>query len=133
MKKLKGYNFKLKKGDLILLKRQSNGKGITYEEEELCKKYVGVVGNYDGVNSKSGVLLKGYQTFNLSNDIREINSTLVFCWYHGAFRILKEFDGNEYHLSELSHLRKVDLFKLGEDETKNFKSLIIKTKITKNL
>ena len=133
MEKLKGYDFELKEGDLILLKKQPDGKGVKNKGEELWKKYIGVVRNYDSKNSKSGVLSNGYQIFHLSDNIREINSALVFCWYNGAFRILKEFDGDNYNIKNLDDLKAVDLYKLNEDETKKFKSLAIKTKIANSL
>ncbi len=127
MEKLKGYNFELKKGDLILLKQPP------INSESDCISYIGVVKSYDGKGSQSGVISKGYMQYGVSNDIREINSTLVFCWYNGAFRILKDFDGNYYNIKNLDDLKEVRLYKLNEDETKRFKSLAIKTKIANSL
>lgn len=127
MEKLKGYNFELQKGDLILFKHlQINRIGD-------FKSYVGEIRDYDGINSKSGVLSKGYISYCHSMNISEIDSPLVFCWYKGSMRILRDFDGIKYNIEEPNELKKVELFKLSEVEKEKFKSLVIKTKIANSL
>ncbi len=123
MEKIEKPDFKLKKGNFILLKSH-------YLKND---DYIGVVRNYDNKKSLSGCFSKGYIKYNLSINIEEVNSHLVFCWYKDGFIILRKVDGQNYLISELSDLKRVDLFKLNEEEKEKFKSLVIKTKIANSL
>ena len=124
MEKLKGHNFKLQKGDYIILRKKS----VTFEN--MVKSYIGVVRDYDGVNSKSGCLSKSYIIYHISGEIREIAIQEVFAWYKDSFFILRDME-----TKGISPLKDdgVDLYKMDEKEIEKFKGKITKNKILMGL
>lgn len=120
MKKLKGYNFILKEGDYISLRRK--------EHQQVS--YVGVVRNYDGVSSKSGVLKKLYIYNHLLGEIIEIDDMGVFAWYKKGYIVLKDLETGKYDglLNDF-----VDLYKMNKKDIIEFKGKITKSKILKQL
>lgn len=122
MKKLEGHDFKLKKGDYLLLKKRE----VTFDS--MIKSYIGVVRDYDGVNSKSGCVSKVYKIYHLSGNITELFNPHVFCWYKDGFMVLGDFEKREFGKDIYS-----DLYKMNKKEISQFKSRITKNKILKKL
>jgi len=125
MEKLEGYKFKLKKGTYILFRKRE----INFDT--FLKSYIGIVRDYDGVNSKSGVLSKkAYIHYHLSGEIIEVDRHHVFAWYKDGFILLQDMETKKFN-GRLDDF--VDLYKMDKKEITEFKGRITKNKILKNL
>ena len=122
MREIKTHKFNIKKGNLIYVKENP----ITFES--VCRKYIGVIRDYDNKNSKSGVFAKGYIFYDISGNVKEKETPSVFCWYKSSFIMLGGLEGNNY-----GDMNKINLFKMNKKEIENLKSYLIKKQIIKNL
>ncbi len=120
MKKLEGHKFKLKKGDYLLLRRR----------ELTTKSYIGVVRNYDGINSKSGCLLNPHIHHHLSGGIERVRDFCVFAWYKEGFLILQDLETGKYNGTLKDY---VDLYKMDKKDIVEFEGRLVKLKILKSL
>ena len=124
MEKLIGHNFKLNKGEYVLIKPQK----VSFENS--MREIIGVIRNYDGINSQSGCFLNGWMNYKISGIVKEIKYPFVIAWYKGNFLLLSGdklglFDHKRKDTSDIE----VNLFKLNKNDIKKFKSYILKTQI----
>ncbi len=122
MKELKGHNFKLRKGDYLVFRKRE----VSFDN--MIKSYIGVVRDYDGVNSKSGCLSSVHIVYHISENIKRASFSLpsVFAWYKTGFLILQDLETGEYS-SLLDNF--VDVYKMSRKEIAEFKGKILKHEI----